>query len=126
MGVKQDIRLAGDARRRQLEGMAQRRRAAATSEGGQQAAAMLQSTAPNSAVIGEFVSPSPEVLRRQEMFAARPEVITPIQTQNPQPAPGIEPSIPGPGRIFEGSPEYEQYKQRLRALTLYGDRGRYF
>lgn len=124
MGAQQNIRLAGDARRRQLEGMAQRRRAAIAGE----VASPSTTGGPsdNPLVVGELTSVSPNTVMRQEMFAARPGVQTPLQTAKPQIAPGVGPVVPAPGRIFEGSPEYEQMRQRLRGLNLYGDRGRFF
>lgn len=124
MGAQQNIRLAGDARRRQMEGLAQRRRAAMGGE--MPSPSTTGGPSDNPAVVGELASVSPNTVMRQEMFAARPGMQTPLQTENPQFAPGIAPVIPGPGRIFEGSPEYEQMRQRLRGLNLYGDRGRFF
>lgn len=118
MGANQNMRLAGDAGRRQVEGLMQRRRALASGAPG--------AAGENPVVMGEDNAVSPGAVMRQEMFASRPGMQTPFQTQNPQGAPGINLSFPTPGRIAEGSPEYEQMRQRMRGLTLQGDLGRYF
>lgn len=124
MGAQQNIRLAGDARRRQLEGLAQRRRA--EMGGGMPTPSTTGGPSDNPAVVGEIASISPNAVMHQEMFAARPGIQTPIQIQSPEGAPGLIANPPMRGRIFEGSPEYEQMRQRLRGLNLYGDRGRFF
>ena len=120
MGAGKNIRLAGDARRRQLEGLAQRRAAAAS------APSTTGGPSDNPMVVGEQTAVAPNTILRQEMYAARPGIQSPLQTQGPQFSEGITTDPTFLGRISDGSPDYEQIKQRLRGLTQLRNTGARF
>jgi hypothetical protein len=105
MGAQQNIRLAGDARRRQAEGLTQRR------------ASAPGSPSDNPTVLGERQAMSPNAVFRQEQFAPRPGVQTPIQTQGVEFSQGITTNPNFSGTLADGSPAYEQMKERLRGLS---------
>jgi hypothetical protein len=60
------------------------------------------------------------------MYAARPGIQSPLQTQGPQFSEGITTDPTFLGRISDGSPDYEQMKQRLRGLTQLQNTGARF
>ncbi len=95
MGAQRNIPLAGDAARR----MYPSRRSGA-----------------NPQVVGEQLGQSPNAIRRQEMYADRPGLVSGLETQNPSFSEGIttDPSLLG--RVSEGAPGYEQVKERLRGM----------
>ena len=120
MGAGQNIRLAGDARRRQLEGLAQRRAAASA------ASSTTGGPSDNPMVAGEQGAVSPNVVLRQEMYAARPGLQSPLQTQGIQFSEGIVTNPTFLGSASDGSPDYEQMKERLRGLTQLRNTGSRF
>jgi hypothetical protein len=120
MGAAQNIRLAGDARRRQLEGLAQRRAAAGATP------STTGGPSDNPAVVGEQGAVSPNTVLRQEMFAPRPGVRSSLQTQNPQFSEGITTDPNFLGRVSQGSPGLEEIKGRLRGLAQLRNTGSRF
>ena len=131
------IDFAGNAAARQRaaarEGIRMRREAA------QSAAAQTagQRSGGNPGVMGQPEGVSPNTVARQEIYAARPEQVTPFERSGPQFAPGLEANPPrgafggrlGPvvGESAErGSPAYEEMMQRIRGMNALQNTGSNF
>jgi hypothetical protein len=127
-----NTRLAGEAAARQRvaasEGIRMRRAALSRVE---------QGGGSNPAVMGEEVSGSPNLIARQEAFAATPQQVTPFEQAGVNFAPGLEanaPQRPPGGRLGgigsqlgdKGSPAYEQMMQRIRGLSAMNNTGSRF
>jgi len=102
MGAQQNIPMAGDAARR------------------------MARSGRNPRVMGEMNATSPNAVRRQEMYADRPGLVSALETQNPSFSQGITTDPNFLGRMSEGAPGYEQIKQRLRGLRDLRDTGSRF
>jgi hypothetical protein len=120
-----NTRLAGDAAARQRaaasEGIRMRREALSRVD---------QGGGSNPAVMGEETDASPNLIARQETFAARPEQVTPFEQAGVQFAPGLEANPPrgqmGDQFGEKGSPAYEQMMQRIRGLEAMKNTGSRF
>jgi hypothetical protein len=128
-----NTRLAGDAAARQRAAASEgiRMRRAALSRSGQGGGGG------NPAVLGEETNNSPNLVARQEAFAANPQQVTPFEQAGVQFAPGLEanpPQRPGGGRLGnielqlggKGSPAYEQMMERIRGLNAMKNTGSRF
>ena len=117
-----NTRLAGQAAAQQRaaarEGIEMRRAALRNAE---------QGGGGNPAVIGEDANVSPNVVQRQEIYAAGPNQTTSFEQAGLQFAPGLEATPPRNqmgGRLdrieaqlgSKGSPAYEQAMQRIRGM----------
>jgi hypothetical protein len=127
-----NTRLAGEAAARQRaaasEGIRMRREAAQNAG---------QRSGGNPGVMGQPEGVSPNTVARQEIYAARPEQVTPFERSGPQFAPGLEANAPrgafggrlGPvAREFaeKGSPAYEQMMERVRGMNALRNTGSNF
>jgi hypothetical protein len=120
MGATKNIRLAGDARRRQLEGLAQRRAAAGATP------STAGGPSDNPAVTGARAAMSPNAVMRQEMYAARPGVRSPLQTQGIEFSQGLISDPSQLANISAGSPGFEQIQERVRGLAKLRNTGSRF